>query len=67
MLESLAPPAALPWRPHGSLAVRLRRLAVFSAAGPLLLLAFGLDRLAAPLILHCAGSNAYRIIAQKVS
>jgi ubiquinone/menaquinone biosynthesis C-methylase UbiE len=65
LLMRLAVPPDLPWRPRTSWAGRTWHGLVWTLGLPPLLLAHGLDALAAPFIRRWNFSNAYRVLARR--
>jgi hypothetical protein len=65
LLMRLAVPPDLPWRPRTSWAGRAWHGLVWTLGLPPLLLAHGLDALAAPFIRRWNFSNAYRVLARR--
>src|SRR5439155_10110659 len=64
LLDRIAPPAHLPWRPRGALAAGWRIL-VWTLGSPLIAAGILVDNLAGPLIARGRISNTYRVIARK--
>jgi ubiquinone/menaquinone biosynthesis C-methylase UbiE len=67
VLNRLALSADVPWRPEAGLATRAWRRFVWSAALPLLALAWLLDHALAPLFRREGWSNTYRVLARRVA
>jgi hypothetical protein len=65
LLMRLAVPSDLPWRPRTSWAGRAWHRLVWTLGLPPLLLARGLDALAAPFIRRWNFSNVYRVLARR--
>jgi SAM-dependent methyltransferase len=66
LLELLAPPAGVPWRPPAGPVRRAVRSLVFTLGVPLLLIGRLLDNvLVGPLFERAAVSNTYRVLARK--
>jgi SAM-dependent methyltransferase len=65
VLNRIAPPEGLPWRPRASLPLRLVRILIRIVTAPVLLLALLADKLLDPIFRTRGWSDAYRILARK--
>jgi SAM-dependent methyltransferase len=67
LANRVAGPPRRPWHEPNGLGARVRRALCFPAVAPLVAPAFVLDQVVAPLVRsRPGGSNAYRLLAQKV-
>jgi SAM-dependent methyltransferase len=65
VVNRLAPPTNVPWRPPSTTWDRLKRGLVLLAAAPFLFGTFAFDQLAGPLLSRIGASNSYRLLARK--
>jgi hypothetical protein len=65
VVNRIAPPTDVPWRPEPSRWARVRRVLAVGAAAPLLVMAAVLDRVLAPVLSRGGSSNSFRVLARR--